>query len=113
VVGHSVQRDPVHGVVGLPESLLACWPADRRYVDLSDDELSQRPEADRREVGPCPGGHGHVVEGCQLDWWVKERQDGGAAYDRPRPALPAVRSGQVHVDRADGVVGGELGTGCR
>jgi hypothetical protein len=44
-------------------------------MDLSDDAVQQRAEADRREVDPpieveaatwSPGG--------QLDWWVKERQ---------------------------------------
>jgi hypothetical protein len=45
-------------------------------MDLSDDDVQQRAEADRREVNPhievewaawSPGG--------QLDWWVKERQE--------------------------------------
>jgi hypothetical protein len=44
-------------------------------MDLSDDDLQQFAEADRRAVDPpievqeatwSPGG--------QLDWWVKERQ---------------------------------------
>ena len=44
-------------------------------MDLSDDEVQQHAEADRREVDPpvqvesatwSPGG--------TLDWWVKERQ---------------------------------------
>jgi len=44
-------------------------------MDLSDDDLQQRAEADRREVDPpievqaaswSPGG--------QLDWWVKDSQ---------------------------------------
>ena len=44
-------------------------------MDLSDDDVQQFAEADRREVDPpievqtatwSPGG--------QLDWWVKERQ---------------------------------------
>jgi hypothetical protein len=45
-------------------------------MDLSDDEVQQRAEADRREVDPpiqvematwSPGG--------QLDWFVKDRQE--------------------------------------
>ena len=45
-------------------------------MDLSDADLQQYAEADRREVDPpiqvekatwTPGG--------QLDWWVKERQE--------------------------------------
>jgi hypothetical protein len=45
-------------------------------MDLSDDEVQRRAEADRREVDPpvsvematwSPGG--------RLDWWVKERQE--------------------------------------
>jgi hypothetical protein len=40
----------------------------------------------------------------------KERQDGGAAYAvQTSTSSSAVRSDQVHLDRADGVVGGELG----
>ncbi|HEY9470744.1 MAG TPA: hypothetical protein VIQ76_14135 [Propionibacteriaceae bacterium] len=44
-------------------------------MDLSDDDVQQIPEADRREVDPpiqveaatwSPGG--------RLDWWVKEHQ---------------------------------------
>jgi hypothetical protein len=45
-------------------------------MDLSDDDLKQLAEADRREVDPSidvqtaswsPGG--------QLDWWVRERRE--------------------------------------
>ena len=45
-------------------------------MDLSDDDVQQFAEADRREVDPpievqmaswSPGG--------QLDWWVKDRQE--------------------------------------
>jgi hypothetical protein len=44
-------------------------------MDLSNDDLQQFPEADRREVDPPI-----QVElatwsaGGQLDWWVKDRQ---------------------------------------
>jgi hypothetical protein len=45
-------------------------------MDLSDDEVQQRAEADRREADPPI----HVVtatwsQAGQLDWWVKERQE--------------------------------------
>jgi hypothetical protein len=45
-------------------------------MDLSDDDLQRRAEADRREVDPpievqaafsSPGG--------ELDWWVRERRE--------------------------------------
>jgi hypothetical protein len=41
-------------------------------MDLSDDEVQQRAEADRREVEPPI----QVGTGAgQLDWWVKDRQE--------------------------------------
>lgn len=59
-------------------------------MDLSDDEVQQRAEADRREVDPpiqvematwSPGG--------QLDWFVKDRQEWWVGY----AVLTAVNDG--------------------
>ena len=51
-------------------------------MDLSGDELQQRPVTDHREVEPikaeAAGGHGSKAG--QLDWWVKERQEWWVAY---------------------------------
>ena len=53
-------------------------------MDLSDEDVQQFAEADRRVVDPpievqaaswSPGG--------QLDWWVKDRQEWWAAYVVP------------------------------
>ena len=44
-------------------------------MDLSDAELQQRAEADRREVDqPIEVEMATWSPGGQLDWWVKERQ---------------------------------------
>jgi hypothetical protein len=45
-------------------------------MDLSNDELQQRAEADRREVDP-PIQVETVMwpSAGQLDWWVKDRQE--------------------------------------
>ena len=72
-------------------------------MDLSNDDLQQFPEADRREVDPPI-----QVElatwsaGRQLDWWVKERQgwfgrvrgaDGRQRWIRAVDLRPASRRG--------------------
>jgi hypothetical protein len=69
-------------------------------MDLSDDDVKQRPEADRREVDPqieveaatwSPGG--------QLDWWVKNGESGAAGC----AVLTAVNGGSgllIFVPRA-------------
>jgi hypothetical protein len=45
-------------------------------MDLSDDELLHRAEADRREVDPpIQVDTATWSEAGQLDWWVKERQE--------------------------------------
>ena len=55
-------------------------------MDLTDHDLQQFAEADRREVDPPihPGQHGHVVAwwspGGHLDWWVKDRQEWPVGY---------------------------------
>jgi hypothetical protein len=44
-------------------------------MDLSDDDLQRRSEADRRVVDPPVEVQAAMwVPGGQLDWWVKERQ---------------------------------------
>ena len=45
-------------------------------MDLSDDEVRQRAEADRREVDPpIQVETATWSKAGQLDWWVKERQE--------------------------------------
>ena len=45
-------------------------------MDLSDDELEQRAAADRREVDPPIQVETAMwSRACQLDWWVKDRQE--------------------------------------
>jgi hypothetical protein len=45
-------------------------------MDLSDDDLNQFAEADRREVDPpIPVETATWSRAGQLDWWVKERQE--------------------------------------
>jgi hypothetical protein len=45
-------------------------------MDLSDDEVQQRAEADRREVEPPIQVETATWTGAgQLDWWVKDRQE--------------------------------------
>jgi hypothetical protein len=45
-------------------------------MDLSDDEVQQRAEADRREVDPpIQVETATSSKAGQLDWWVKERQE--------------------------------------
>jgi hypothetical protein len=45
-------------------------------MDLSDDEVQQRAEADRREVDPPIQVETAMwSKGGQLDWWVKDRQE--------------------------------------
>ena len=45
-------------------------------MDLSDDEVQQRAEADRREVDPPIQVETAMwSKAGQLDWWVKERQE--------------------------------------
>jgi hypothetical protein len=45
-------------------------------MDLSDAELRQRAEADRRELDPPIEVEAATRSpGDQLDWWVKERQE--------------------------------------
>jgi hypothetical protein len=44
-------------------------------MNLSDDEVQQRAEADRREVDPPINVEMATwSKAGQLDWWVKERQ---------------------------------------
>ena len=44
-------------------------------MDLSDDDLQQRADADRREVDPpIQIETATWSKAGQLDWWVKERQ---------------------------------------
>jgi hypothetical protein len=44
-------------------------------MDLSDDDLQRRAEADRREVDPpIQVEMATWSRGGRLDWWVKERQ---------------------------------------
>jgi hypothetical protein len=44
-------------------------------MDLSDDQVRQHAEADRREVDPpILVGTATWSRAGQLDWWVKERQ---------------------------------------
>jgi hypothetical protein len=44
-------------------------------MDLSDDELQRRADADRREVDPPIRVETATwSKAGQLDWWVKERQ---------------------------------------
>ena len=44
-------------------------------MDLTDDDVQQLPEADRREVDPPIKVESATWSaGGQLDWWVKERQ---------------------------------------
>jgi hypothetical protein len=50
-------------------------------MDLSDDEVQRRAEADRREVDPpIQVETATWSESGQLDWWVKGRRDGGVAW---------------------------------
>jgi hypothetical protein len=45
-------------------------------MDLSDDAVQQRAEADRREVDPpIEVETATWSKAGQLDWWVKERQE--------------------------------------
>ena len=45
-------------------------------MDLSDDEVRQRAEVDRREVDPpIQVETATWSKAGQLDWWVKERQE--------------------------------------
>jgi hypothetical protein len=45
-------------------------------MDLSDDQVQQRAEADRREVdAPIQVETATWPKASQLDWWVKERQE--------------------------------------
>jgi hypothetical protein len=45
-------------------------------MDLSDDELRQPAEADRREVDPPIRVDAATwLKAGQLDWWVKERRE--------------------------------------
>jgi hypothetical protein len=45
-------------------------------MNLSDDEVQQRAEADRREVDPpIQVETATWSKAGQLDWWVKERQE--------------------------------------
>jgi hypothetical protein len=45
-------------------------------MDLTDDEVQQRAEADRREVEPpIQVETATSSKGGQLDWWVKERPE--------------------------------------
>ena len=45
-------------------------------MDLSNDELQQRAEADRREVDPPIQVETAMWSSAgQLDWWVKDRQE--------------------------------------
>ena len=45
-------------------------------MDLSDDDVQQRAEADRREVDPpIQVETATWSKAGQLDWWVKERQE--------------------------------------
>ena len=45
-------------------------------MDLSDDDLQQLPEADRREVDPpIQVEMATWSKAGQLDWWVKDRQE--------------------------------------
>jgi hypothetical protein len=45
-------------------------------MDLTDDEVQQRDEADRREVdSPIPVETATWTKAGQLDYWVKERQE--------------------------------------
>jgi hypothetical protein len=71
-------------------------------MDLSDDEVRQGPEADRREVDPPAQVETATWSRAgQLDWWVKERREWWVGY------VPgAVPSGL-------GVVVGALPTGSR
>jgi hypothetical protein len=48
-------------------------------MDLSND-VQQRAEADRRELDPPIHVDGTWSRAGQLDWWVKERRNGGLAY---------------------------------
>ena len=64
---------------------LALFLKNRRYVlirlDLSDDDLEQIAEADRREVDPPIQVETAMwSKAGQLDWWVKERQEWWVAY---------------------------------
>jgi hypothetical protein len=45
-------------------------------MDLSDDDLKQRAEADRREVDPpIEVEIATWSKAGQLDWWVRERRE--------------------------------------
>ena len=55
-------------------------------MDLSDDEIQQHAEADRREVDPPIQIQTATWSTAgQLDWWVKERREwfGRVRSDRP------------------------------
>jgi hypothetical protein len=50
-------------------------------MDLSDADLRQRAEADRREVNPPIEVETAIWSTAgQLDWWVKTVRNGEAAY---------------------------------
>jgi hypothetical protein len=50
-------------------------------MDLSDAEVQQRAEADRREVDPpIEVEMATWSKAGQLDWWVKERREWWVAY---------------------------------
>jgi hypothetical protein len=50
-------------------------------MDLRNDDLEQRAEADRREVDPPIAVESATWSaGGQLDWWVKNGRNGGVAY---------------------------------
>jgi hypothetical protein len=50
-------------------------------MDLSDADLRQRAEADRREVNPPIEVETAIWSTAgQVDWWVKTVRNGGAAY---------------------------------
>jgi hypothetical protein len=59
-------------------------------MDLTDYDLQQRAEADRREVDPpIQVETATWSKAGQLDWWVKNGGDGGVGY----PARTAVNGG--------------------
>jgi hypothetical protein len=50
-------------------------------MNLSEEDFEHRPEADRREVDlPVQVETATWSRAGQLDWWVKDRQNGGIAY---------------------------------
>jgi hypothetical protein len=76
-------------------------------MDLSNDDLEQRAEADRREVNPpIQVETATWSKAGQLDWWVKERQqwlgrvrgpDGRQRWIKAADLRPVAR-GQMTVD---------------